>query len=171
MSYHLRNTLTAVAAVVALGTAAYADEATVKEVTVHTDYTSLADANAKDYYPTISDDLMAAIANKIQIIEAPEGYVLDVNVQKVSLDGDTILPDSAEFNEMEGVATLTSPLTNANSESYPIMIKAMSAGGVVADGVTVIQPSETDFYNAMVDGFADAIVDKLPENLRNSSSK
>ena len=32
MSYHLRNTLTAVAAVVALGTAAHADEPTVKEV-------------------------------------------------------------------------------------------------------------------------------------------
>lgn len=154
-----------------LATQVWAAEPTIKEVTVNTDYSSLKESNAQSYYPELSQDLLEAILERISLTDEVEGYVIDVNIQSVSLDGDTMLPDSAEFNQMEGVMSLQSPMTNANTESYPIKIKAHSAEAAVPEGYVGVAPSTDDFYNAMIAGFADVVAEELPERMRESGSK
>ena len=167
----MRTTAAAAAALALLAGSAWAAEPTVKELNVTAEYTDLTDSNAKDYYPDISDDLLVAITDKMSLTDDPLGYVVNVNLQSVSLDGDTALPDSREFNTMEGVVSFISPQTDAPAEGYPIKVIAMSGDSQVPEGFIAVDPSVGDFYRAMVDGFANAVVEKMPEYLRDAGSK
>ena len=108
-----RIILGTVAAVSLMAGPALAAEPTVRELTVTADMADLETANASRYYPQISGDLSAAIYDRVTLDDDPNGYVVDVKLGSVSLDGDTNLPDTAEFNQMEGVVTISSPNTNA----------------------------------------------------------
>ena len=159
------------AAATLLASQVWAAEPTVKELTVTTDYTSLEETNAKSYYPDLSGDLLEAILERVPLTDETEGYDVNVTLQSVSLDGDTMLPDSAEFNQMEGTVSLISPLTDANTESYKVQIKAETADSAIPAGYIGVAPSTGDFYRAMIEGFADEVADQMPEHLRNSASK
>ena len=164
---------TAVAAALAMLSApAWASgEPTVKEINVNAELNSLTDSNARAYYPDVAHDILEKIVDKLPMTNDPQGYVVTVNIQRMSLDGDTMLPDSREFNQIEGVMSVLAPDTNANTESYPIRVYARSADHAVPAGYAVIEPSSDDFYQAMIDGFATEVADKAPDVMREASSK
>ena len=169
----LKSTLgtVAAAALIAFTVPAFAKEATVKELTVTAESTDAQDPNAARYYPEIAGDLTAAIFERISLDDDPGGYVVKVSLASLSLDGDTALPDSGEFNRMEGVVAISSPLTDSPSYSYPVQIVAATADAAIPDGYVAINPSSGDFYNAMVQGFAEVVQQKLPEAMQAAGSK
>lgn len=151
--------------------ALWAEEATVKEVDVKAEIESAEGANALRFYPGIEDDLERAVVARVPVGDDPNGYVVDVVLQKVSLDGDTVLPDSMEFNQMEGVIVITSPLTGAAPQSIPVQLAAASGEGLVPEGFVAVTPSTDDFYSAMVESFASVVAERVPEFMRNAASK
>ena len=151
--------------------ALWAEEATVKEVDVDVEIQAAEGSNALNFYPNVEDDLKRAVVAKLPVENDPNGYVVDVVLQKISLDGDTVLPDSMEFNQMEGVIVITSPLTGAAPQSVPVKLAATSADGLVPEGYVAVSPSTDDFYAAMVETFASVVAERVPEFMRNAASK
>ena len=161
----------AVAAIVAGADWAQSQDGVVKELTVNSEYTALKDSNAQEYFPTLATDLMTSIADKIAMTTEDAGYVVEVNLQEVRMDDSAMLPESREFNQMDGVVSITSPQADAGAESYPVKIVAMDPAGTVPEGYIAVSPSSDDFYRAMIEGYANAVVDVLPEDIPNSVAK
>ena len=171
----LRTSMQALIAAAGLGllpvVVSAADEATVKDIDVSTEIEGVDGANALDYYPDLETDLEKAVAQLVEVTDDPNGYDIDVTVQSVSLDGDTVLPDTQEFNQMEGVVVITSPMTDQDPHSYPVRLVAMTDDSAVPQGFVQINPDPDDFYNAMIDAFASNVAENLPEFMSGSMSK
>lgn len=149
----------------------FAEEATIKDISVKAEIDTANGANALTYYPQVEADLAQAIAGRVPVSDAPNGYVVQVMLQSMTLDGDSVLPDSMEFNRMEGVALVTSPLTNTAPETIPIQIAAYSGDGPALDGYTVVEPSVDDFYVSMVMAFAELVANDIPEFVREDAAR
>lgn len=171
----LKTSMQALVAVAGLGLlpalAIAAEDATVKDIDVSTEIEGVEGANALDYYPDLETDLEKAVAQLVEVTDDPNGYDIDVKVQSVSLDGDTVLPDTQEFNQMEGVVVITSPMTDQDPHSYPVRLIAITNESAVPEGFIQINPSPDDFYNAMVQAFASNVAENLPEFMSGATSK
>ena len=85
------------------------------------------------------------------------------------LDGDTMLSDSQEFNEIEGVVDITSPNESIGARSFPVNVAAYSVDQVVPEGYVAVAPTEGVFYEVMINGFADEVA-KQVGNLNTAGS-
>ena len=164
-------TATAVALGLSLAAPARAEDATVKDVSVNIDIDAATGANALTYYPEMADDLKRFIVAELPVSDDPNGYTVQVDVQSVTLNGDTMLPDSREFNRIEGVALVTSPLTNAAPQSIPVQLAAETADSLVPEGYIAVKPDTEDFYIAMLAAFADYVAREVPEYMREDAAK
>ncbi|QBF31672.1 hypothetical protein CFI11_10645 [Thalassococcus sp. S3] len=145
---------------------AIADEVMVNEIDVDAALTAPEDANALLYYPDITEDIEREIVKLVPIGESDESVSIQVNLDKISLDGDTMLPDSQEFNTIEGVIAFYRDGRSSPVKSLPMKVTAVTGAAPVGEGFVTIEPSTEDFYGAMVVGFAEAVADQLPEELR-----
>ncbi|MGC1506190.1 MAG: hypothetical protein WA782_18880 [Sulfitobacter sp.] len=125
----------------------------VSEIRVTTSYDAAQDSNAAEYFPEIATDVQVAIAKLIPSSDNAADPIIRVDLRKVALDGDTILPDSAEFNQLEGVVAIDTN-TGEGGQSFKVNIVAVTDMTAVPEGFVGIAPSPDDFYKAMVDGFA-----------------
>ncbi|MCR8827304.1 hypothetical protein [Pseudosulfitobacter koreensis] len=141
----------------------------IAEVTVQADLTENVDANALQYYPQIEEDIARMIAERIDITGDAGDPVIKVEIKGVMLDGDSILPDSAEFNELYGSINYTDDNREINAETIPVYIKAMTAE-TPEDGVIYIAPGRDDFYEAMITALVDKVVENVPDTVRSDRS-
>ena len=132
------------------------------EIDVSASYEAAQDTNAQELFPGITDDIRVAIADLVPQSNDGADPIIRVDIRKIALDGDTVLPDSAEFNELEGVVSIETESGNGG-QSFPIAIKAAAADGAVPAGYTVINPSLDDFYGAMVAAFAATVAEEFSE--------
>ncbi len=154
-------TLAAAVSLMALSTASFAAEPpTLSEINVSASYNAAEDSNAAELFPSITDDVQAAIAKLVPMSDSAADPSLRVDIRKVALDGDTMLPDSAEFNEIEGVVSFQTNTGDAG-KSFPVNIKAVMDETMVPEGYVAVPPSLDDFYRAMVDGFAMKVAQEI----------
>ncbi len=146
-----------------------AADATVKEITVTAGPATAEGMNAMTYYPEMEADLQQAIAERVPLSDEPNGYVVQVSLDKVALNGETMLPESREFNTMQGTILITSPLTDTAPRSYPVNLQAESAGPA-PEGFVTINPGPDEFYVAMIVAFADVVAERLPEYMPDASA-
>lgn len=147
-------TLATTVSVMALtGAALAADVDGVSEIRVSTSYDAAQDSNAAEYFPEIATDVQVAIAKLIPSSDNAADPIIRVDLRKVALDGDTMLPDSKEFNQLEGVVAIDTN-TGEGGQSFKVNILAVTDLAAVPEGYVGISPSMDDFYTAMVDGFA-----------------
>ncbi|KHA52220.1 hypothetical protein [Sulfitobacter geojensis] len=147
-------TLATTVSVMALtGAALAADMDGVSEIRVSTSYDAAQDSNAAEHFPEIATDVQVAIAKLIPSSNNAADPIIRVDLRKVALDGDTMLPDSAEFNQLEGVVAIDTN-TGEGGQSFKVNILAATDLNAVPEGYIGIAPSTEDFYNAMVEGFA-----------------
>ncbi|MFU1478684.1 hypothetical protein ACM25N_13660 [Roseovarius sp. C7] len=153
------------------GFAASADMPKVSAVEVEANLSSYDDSNALEFWPTLDDDLGKAIASHLEFDDASAPRV-EVQLTKVAIDGDTVLPDSGEFNHLEGIIAVHSGLeldntTEGRSEpevlqSFPLTVVAMTGEGMdLPEGWYLVPPSQEDFYDAMVAAYAEKVVERL----------
>ncbi|THH38376.1 hypothetical protein E4Z66_02050 [Aliishimia ponticola] len=129
------------------------------EIDVEASYSAASDSNALKMFPDIENDVQKAIAQRVATSDNANDPEISVDIRKIALDGDTYLPDSAEFNEIEGVVNITAPNGATGGRSFPISIAARSGDEAMPAGVIVIPPSDREFYQAMVNAFADGVAD------------
>lgn len=171
---HFRTTLLcSVFALVATGPLA-AMEKIVSGVEVKSDLSAFEDNNVLKFWPTLDEDIATAIASKLTVDNKAEAPRISVAINKVSIDGDTVLPDSGEFNQIEGTVTTHEGINNhaavskgqtqdALIGSYGLRMSARSGERQVPDDWVTVAPSQADFYNALVDAYATAVVERIAE--------
>ena len=171
MKRFLMNTAAVAATLGMLSVPAFAaGEPTVREVNVTAQVTNL-DDSAKEYYPNIAHDILEKITEEMPLTTDNKGYVVNVEIQNMTLNGDKVLPASKEFNQLEGVMSIVGEGTNAGAQSYPIRVVAQSADVAAPEGFIAVTPSDNDFYTALITGFAKAVAEHEPEVLPSSVSK
>lgn len=154
--------LVATVSTLALGSAAYAlDTPPVSEVKVEVSAEAAQDSNAARVYDTITTDLAQAISERVTLGTGDDTYDIKVDIRKVALDGDTLLPDDTEFNQLEGVVVFDGPNAAKGNETLPIRISAVTGDQVVPAGYIALKPGTDDFYDAMIIGFAENVAEQL----------
>lgn len=143
-----------------LATSAQAEMQDISEIKVSASYNAAEDANAASLFPDISTDIMIAIAERVPQSNNAADPIIRVDIRKVALNGDTILPDSAEFNQLEGIVAIDTK-NNAVGRTFPVKIHAMSGNSMAPEGYVSVPPSLDDFYQAMVAAFADNVAEGL----------
>lgn len=150
-----------------------AQDVSLFDVEVRADLTDFVDSNAMKYWPELEADIQRAIVERVNLSGKDEDPRIEVMVSKVSVDGDTVLPDTGEFNQLEGVVTIyegESAVTvqgkqGAEDEaliaSYPLRLVAQTAETTAPEGWVMVAPSQDDFYTAMVEAFAMKVVDDI----------
>lgn len=165
---------TALCAGLALGAAPLsAQEKTLSDVDVTSDLSAFEESNALEFWPDLTDDLGKAIASHVNIDEQAEAPRMVVEINKVAIDGEPVLPDSGEFNQIEGtVAMHPSRKAGSNTEtdaelppmgSYALTVSAKAAEGEAPEGWVVIPPSEGDFYNVLINAYAMEVVERIED--------
>ena len=146
----------------ALAGAAFADDdIRVSAIDVETSVAAAADGNALQFYPDLAEDIRAEVAERVPMSSDDSDPQIKIDIRKIALNGATMLPDSMEFNQLEGVVDITSPTGDSAGLSFPVNIAAQSGDGIVPEGYVTVQPSETEFYVAMVSSFADVVAEGL----------
>ncbi len=154
-------TLATAVSVLALATASTGAELqAVSEINVSASYDAAEDTNAQALFPDITEDIKMAITELVPLSDNAADPIIRVDIRKVALNGDTILPDSAEFNQLEGIVAIDTN-TGAGGRTFPVKIHAVMGDMAVAEGYVAIAPSLDDFYNAMVAGFAANVAEGL----------
>lgn len=164
----LFQTTALVAALAIAATPTLADGKSFSEMTVKVDLSDFEDSNALEFYPDLEADVGKAIAEKIELTADMEDPRVDVKIKKVAVDGDTVLPDSMEFNQLEGFVAVydgKNAVDKGEAETVgPIATKdirliAKTPEVDFPEEWIVIPPSQTDFYDALVTAFADHAVE------------
>lgn len=155
-----------IAIAASLGTALTASAAIAAEeplvfsnIDVDVSYSGTEGANTEQFYPAMAEDLKLALLERLRTSDDTAMPAVYVDVRRVALDGDTVLPDSAEFNEIEGVVRIESPTGTTGGLSFPVTVTARTGDAGVTGGAIVVSPDADDFYRSMVAAFADAIVE------------
>lgn len=167
------TTLCSILALVATGPLA-AMEKTLSGVEVKSDLSSYEDNNVLKFWPTLDEDLATSIASKLNIDEKSDAPRISVEINKVSIDGDTVLPDSGEFNTLEGTVTTHTgasetvsgsqdEATDVQTGGYPLRMTAISGEHDLSDDWVTVAPSQDNFYTALIDAYAAAIVERVEE--------
>ena len=168
--------ITALCSVVALSAAGplAASEKILSAVEVTSSLASYEETNVLKFWPTLDEDLATAIASKLTIDDKADAPRISVEINKVAIDGDTVLPDSGEFNQIEGTVTTHKGINDTVSAtsdeaqdglsgSYALRMTAVTAETEVPDGWVTVAPSQEDFYNALIDAYATTIVERIEE--------
>jgi len=144
-------------------TAAVAQEElpAIAMVEVEVDLASV-EANALDYWPRIERDLTEAILAVADPMLSENGYIVDIQVSEISLEGLAVLPETGEFNRLEGWVYVRAEEGAAPIKSEQIALDAQSyiPGG---NSQFYIIPGRPDFYVALVNVFATRVVEEVVE--------
>lgn len=167
---------TAICSVFALAAASplAAMEKTLSGVEVTSDLSAYEDTNVLKFWPTLEEDLATAIVAKLDLDETADSPRISVEINKVAVDGDTNLPDSGEFNQLEGTVTTyeggnetasTSQDETHNSliGSYALRMKAVEEDRDMPDDWVGVVASQDDFYEALVEGYATTVVERIED--------
>ncbi len=149
-------------------------EKTLSGVEVTSALSSYEETNVHKFWPTLDEDLATAISSKLNVDDKADAPRISVEINKVSVDGDTMLPDSGEFNTLEGTVTTyeggndpeaanKADDTDSQIGSYALRMTATSGEREVPDDWVTVAPSQDDFYNALVDAYATTIVERIEE--------
>ena len=115
-------------------------------------------SNAMALWPAIETDMEAIIRQRISTIYNPNGLHVDVSVGEISFDGVTTLED--EFNTLKGLALVREEVDGPVIDTLEFGRRAQTWDVVLKEGMTVL-PDKEEFYIAMLNRFADSLVDAV----------
>lgn len=121
-----------------------------------------AEANALDFWPEIDRHLTDAILAAADPMLSERGYIVDVRIVEISMDGLETLPGNGTFNRLEGWVHVRDVADAAPIESERIVLDAQSS--VTAENPRFhIIPGRPDFYIVLVNAFAARVVEAVVE--------
>lgn len=149
----------------AISSVAFAAEPlSFSNINVEASMSAAENGNAMEVFPEIITDLQAAVAKRILASDDASDPTIRIDIRQISLNGDPMLTGTNEFNEIQGVVSISDPNNDIGAQSFSVNISAYAADQIVPEGYIAIPPSEEDFYDAMINGFADVVateIDKL----------
>lgn len=159
-----RKTLWPALAATLLATTAIAQEPTkVKEVDVEADLSAVQNPRAASYWTDIAEDLENAIVARLTDRIADDGVKISVDISEVELANTFENLTNVADTRMVGQVNVTSETDNTEFNSYELTLSVEQALPYFPPGtvVTAITLENRDYYTGMIEGFAQAVVDRL----------
>lgn len=158
----LQKSLFLATALAALAAGAQA-ATTVKEVEVEVDLTAIKNEQAGAYWTSVADDLENAIVARLTDRIAEDGAKISVDLNEVSLANSFETRLGLAEAVLEGNVTVTSLTDNSVFDAYDMQVSMENARTYLPAGsVEVVAFSGTpEYYAALIDAFADAVVVRL----------
>lgn len=146
-----------------------AAEPPVAEIDVSADFSAVDGANALEFWPDLEADLEARIAEAVAPMMTDDGGRVQVIVNEVSVDGVALLQGEGEFNTLsggifyyppeagdEGTTPQTASITVVATPDY-------SQAATIEGPVLIMPPTDGTVYDAMLDGFARVVAERLTD--------
>jgi len=146
----------------ALSTVASANEEIIfSEINVSAAMGAAENTNALDVFPEIVTDLEQAIASRVQTGSDASLPTIKIDIREISLNGNPMLTSLEGFNEISGVVAIADDNNSIGAQSFAVNVAAYPADQIAPEGFITVPPSEGDFYSAMIEGFADTVVQRI----------
>ena len=140
---------------------AYAEVPRISDISVETSYSAAQDTNAAQAFPQITEDLRTAIAARVPMSDDGGDPRISVDIRRISLNGNTMIPETGEFNEIQGVVSISSQDRSIGDVSFQVNVAALPADVSAPEGFILIPPSTGEYYSVMINGFADRVAVEL----------
>jgi hypothetical protein len=153
----------AAALALAVAASAGAQTATVSDIQVEADLTAVANPQAAEYWGTLDGDLSTALAAEFVDLISPDGLVLIVDLDEISLASFLEAQAGADDARLTGDVCLYNPRTEEVERMFAISASANEVAPFLPAGADVItiSPSSAEFYDAVVKAFARGISDTV----------
>lgn len=134
----------------------------VSNVDVQMDLEAIQNEKAAAYWTTAADDLEAAIVARVADRTAEDGATISVDIDELSVANWFETAFNMDQSELKGHVLLMGK-DNTHIGSYDVAVRFADAVLIMPEGtdVTMIAPDNRDYYQAMVNTFAGAVVAQL----------
>ena len=146
-----------------IATAAFAGTDMVSVIDVTIDLPAVTNKAAALRYTHISDDLKNAITSRLVDRLAPDGEKVGVDISEVELSNSFTEITGAADTKLVGIVSITDVKDNSNFKSYTLSVDINQAKGFFPATIdmTTLKASSDEYYQAMIQAFAAAIVERL----------
>ncbi|AWB50605.1 hypothetical protein HYN69_18565 (plasmid) [Gemmobacter aquarius] len=160
----IRKTLAAALAATLFAGAVFADENTqVRDIDVEADIAAINNPAAAAYWTNVADDLENAIVARITNRTSDDGVKISVDISEVELANAFENVTNVAETKMVGQVNVTSDTDNTEFNSYELTVSVEEALPFFPPGTTVVMITRDtpEYYKAMVEAFAEAVVKRL----------
>lgn len=160
----IRSILAATLAGTLMAGTALADANTrVREVNVEADISAIQNPAAAAYWTNVADDLENAIVARITDRTADDGVKISIDISELELANAFENVTNVADTKMAAQINVTSETDNTDFSSYELTVSVEEALPFFPPGTTVVMVTRDtpEYYRAMVDAFADAVVKRL----------
>ena len=156
----IRTTLALTLALCALPAFA---ETKVRDIDVEADLSAIQNPAAAAYWTNIATDLENAIAARVTERTADDGVKISVDISEIELANAFENITNIADTRMVGAVHVTSETDNSKFNSYELTVTVNEALPYFPPGtnVVMIKRDTPEYYKAMVEAFADAVVNRL----------
>ena len=151
-------------AALSLSTAALAATApTVKSINVDVELEAVENPKAAAYWTSIADDLENAIAALVTEQIADDGVEVRIDLEEVELSGGFDEAMGLADTRLVGNVAMIHGTDNSRFGSYILTVDINAAMPMMRAGIDLVAlPADTRvYYDAMIQAFAQAVVDRL----------
>lgn len=163
----LRTTFIATVSALALTAGAQAAQTPVEKIAVETDLSAIQNETAAGYFTNLSSDLETAIAARIEperlVSEETGGSKITVDIDELELANSWANLHDLSESKMTGIVKVSSDVDNSKYDTYTLSVAYPDVIAVLPAGtdVTTLTMDSAVYYQAMVDAFADHVVENL----------
>jgi hypothetical protein len=153
----LFQTAGAAALLIASATIAHA-EPIVSEIEVSSDFASVENTMAAEYWPSIETDLKAELASRLSGFAGEEGMTVKVSIRDLALNAAASDLTYKDLNSIDGTVAIQGPEENSQLKSFRVAFSVVPPEGVTPmEGVIVLPPDTADNYAALIDAIVDEV--------------
>ena len=139
------------------------DAGLVKDIAVTAELSAVSNETAAAYWATLDTDLKAAIATRLADRIGETGAEIVIDIEEVSLSNGFTEKLGLAETRLVGDIMVKDEDDNRRNQFYTLTIDVNAATPMMPAGtdITTLPADTRVFYNAMVDGFAQNVVDNL----------
>ncbi len=139
------------------------DKTKVRTVDVEADISAISNPAAAAYWTNVADDVENAIVARITDRTADDGVKISVDISEVELANAFENITNVADTRMVGTVNISSETDNSEFNSYELTVSVNEALPYFPPGTTVvmIQRDTPEYYKAMVEAFANAVIERL----------
>ncbi|MES2845358.1 MAG: hypothetical protein V4804_11255 [Pseudomonadota bacterium] len=147
-----------------LASAAFAAPS-VKSVDVAVDLAAIENPAAAAYWTNVAEDLENAIVARLTDNIKDDGVDIDIDISEVELANTFENVMNIAETRMVAQVNVTSATDNTQFNSYELTVKVEEAMQFFPEGtvITAVNLDGTEYYTAMVEAFAQSVVDRLDD--------
>ncbi len=137
----------------------------VSNIAVTIDLPAVTNKAAAVRFTHIADDLKNAVTALLVNRISPEGETIGIDLSEVELSNSYTETIGTADTRLVGIVSITDPKDNSNYRNYTLTVDVNQARTFLPATVdmTTLTASSDAYYNALIQAFAQAVIDKLPK--------